>query len=359
MNHIGCLSVATGFSSPVHMSHAACSIALSSELPDVQMRIISSALDIPQDSDVISELARRRRELVNSHGVSNPLNSMFNGFASLRKPALMALAALHGLNISGYTSSAARARFRTWPLMGSIGVPSISLHSTVSSSLATSPTAMPSVSATSHMFSIRRAIRTAERLRDAEVKMRWLDSMDTRLTRSPSMQDCPPKRAFHRLASRPMTNTVRTLLNWCANHHITIRRTIYNVWAIDAHNKSGYWPRPPQLSDYYLIHEYTGFHFNLNSPTKNRQILIVNSSEVSVKTRRISREETHHLGRNSSQTGSDSCHAANAIYHAEVWMQVLISSGLNFLRIRQKLIWTPMQHSRTLRELWNISSSQQ
>ena len=109
LNHVGCVSVGENFTSPVHMSHAAYSIVLSAELNVNQTNVLAAAFNIDDVLDLTRKLTQKltqiRGDLVASFGVSNPLYSMFDGFESLRKSALVSLAALHGLDISSQTRS--------------------------------------------------------------------------------------------------------------------------------------------------------------------------------------------------------------------------------------------------------------
>jgi hypothetical protein len=100
--HHGCVSASTDFDSPQHMSHVAHSILISAALSQDKIDVVTDVLNVAV-ADVGKALARKRADLVHSRGVSNLLNSIFERVEQMRKPELVALASLHGLNISSLT----------------------------------------------------------------------------------------------------------------------------------------------------------------------------------------------------------------------------------------------------------------
>jgi hypothetical protein len=87
MNHIGCLSAASSFLSPTHMSHATYSIVLSACLSDDHSSLVCGAMNIPDASELNLVLSRRRADLVRTHGISDPLHSIFDGFEKMQRLA--------------------------------------------------------------------------------------------------------------------------------------------------------------------------------------------------------------------------------------------------------------------------------
>jgi hypothetical protein len=90
------------------MRHAAYSIVLSACLSDEHRSLISAAMNIHSASDLNLVLSQKREDLVKCHGISNPLHSVFDNFERMSRPALVALGALHGVNIAGCTLKASK-----------------------------------------------------------------------------------------------------------------------------------------------------------------------------------------------------------------------------------------------------------
>ncbi|KAJ6587249.1 hypothetical protein B0H10DRAFT_2197918 [Mycena sp. CBHHK59/15] len=107
LSHLGCLSLASDFASPSHMSHAAYSVLISASLSSSQIDVVSGALNTdPAELSVV--LARQRTRLLDVHNVSNPLNAIFDGVEQMWRPALVSLGALHGLDIARFTLDVGR-----------------------------------------------------------------------------------------------------------------------------------------------------------------------------------------------------------------------------------------------------------
>jgi hypothetical protein len=71
---------------------------------------------------VRSTLANKRFELVSAHGVANPLHSIFDRIENLPKPSLVALGALHGLQLGQYNLTEPRTLLRGHVSSGKCGL---------------------------------------------------------------------------------------------------------------------------------------------------------------------------------------------------------------------------------------------
>ncbi|KAK6967134.1 hypothetical protein R3P38DRAFT_2815276 [Favolaschia claudopus] len=73
----------------------------------LNLELLSGVLNVSSDR-VLPALSAARSELVSRHGVSNPISGIFSEFSRLTKPAVISLAALHGLEVSSLLVGPAR-----------------------------------------------------------------------------------------------------------------------------------------------------------------------------------------------------------------------------------------------------------
>lgn len=131
--HVGCRSLGTTFTLVHHMSYTAYSILLSSsELTEMQVRVLSSALGVSPsstDSDLnllrsefLSNLSIRRASLVQQQSNLFSPDSTFNNVETFTKPALIGFAESHGLDIRSSTLSDGRQMLSTHLVGGLCGI---------------------------------------------------------------------------------------------------------------------------------------------------------------------------------------------------------------------------------------------
>ena len=106
--HVGCRSLGGPFLSPRHMAHAAYSIVLSALLLASHLNIVSGALGV-SELEVLQVLSAKCANVVDEHGAANPLSDIFDRVEIIPKAALIALAALHGVEVGANKLPAARS----------------------------------------------------------------------------------------------------------------------------------------------------------------------------------------------------------------------------------------------------------
>jgi hypothetical protein len=91
------------------MSHAVLSVVLSSTLSGLELSLVGESMGLSDLSTVRSMLADKRSQLVSTHGVTNPLHSVFDRIENLPRPSLVVLGALYGLKLGESSLKKARS----------------------------------------------------------------------------------------------------------------------------------------------------------------------------------------------------------------------------------------------------------